>query len=326
MARRLSPTVVGAFVLGAVALAVVAIVIFGRGNWFSRSRTFALYFESDVNGLKIGAPVKFRGVEVGSVKDIRLSLGSMVSPKTQQGAMRVRIPVLIEIDASKITGRGGQANLEDTEALDLAIRNGLRAQLALESFVTGMLYVDLDMKPDTKAKIVLGRDSPYPEIPTVPTALEQASLTAQKIIAALDKVNWNELTQNLAKTAQGIGKFVQSPELKEGLESLRATVANLTETSESLMRVADRVDAEVGPLAQSLRTRSVSANAALIEMRATMKAVQDTIEPGSPLNYQVGQALEGLTGAARSLRELSDFIERDPGALLRGRYVSGDQE
>jgi len=325
MGKRISSTLVGAFVLGAVALAVVAIVMFGRGDWFNRSRIFALYFESNVNGLKIGAPVKFRGVEVGSVKDIRLSLASLVSP-TGQTPMRVGIPVLIEIDASKITGPGGRANLETIEALDLAIKNGLRAQLALESFVTGMLYVDLDMKPETRAKIVLGRDSPYPEIPTVPTALEQASLTAQKIIAALDKVNWNELTQNLAKTAEGIGKFVQSPELKESLASLQVAVANLNETSDSLRRVANRVDAEVGPLAQSLRTSSASANAALIEMRTTLKSVQDTIEPGSPLNYQLGQALEELTAAARSVRELSDFVEREPGALLRGRYVSGDQQ
>ena len=62
--------------LGAITLAVAAVIVLGSGRIFLRPHLFALYFSSDVNGLKVGAPVKFRGVEIGSVASILLSVGT----------------------------------------------------------------------------------------------------------------------------------------------------------------------------------------------------------------------------------------------------------
>ena len=108
MNRRVSPTLIGAFVLGAVLLAVMAVVLIGSGRYFRRTSPFVLYFPGSVNGLRVGAPVKFRGVEIGSVEDIRLQL--------QRGPECIRIPVIIGIDPEKITSLGGSETILNSPA------------------------------------------------------------------------------------------------------------------------------------------------------------------------------------------------------------------
>src|SRR3954466_4259375 len=117
MRKKLSPTLIGAFVLGAIGLLVATIFILGSGKLFLHSRDFVLYFDGSVNGLRVGAPVKFKGVEIGSVKDILLRLGSDMSVQ--------RIPVIIRVDAEKITKRGGRgAVLTDPEVGKALIDQG----------------------------------------------------------------------------------------------------------------------------------------------------------------------------------------------------------
>ncbi len=114
MNKKISPTLIGGFVLGAVILLVIAVIAFGSGRLFRKTKEFVVYFDGSVNGLNIGAPVKFRGVEVGSVKNILLQL--------EKGMEVQSIPVVFEIDLKKITSRGGAVTLlEDPRALKVAI-------------------------------------------------------------------------------------------------------------------------------------------------------------------------------------------------------------
>ena len=148
MNKKISPALIGAFVLGAVGLLVIAILVFGSGRLFRQTKEFVLYFDNSVNGLRVGAPVKFKGVEIGSVKDIRLQL-----EKNQE---LNKIPVIIEIDLEKLTSRGATAVVaENRESFQEAIvERGLRGQLLMESLVTGLLYVGLDFFPDTPIRLV----------------------------------------------------------------------------------------------------------------------------------------------------------------------------
>src|SRR5215813_7632297 len=129
MNKKMSPAMIGAFVLGALALIVIAILVFGSGRLFRQTREFVLYFDNSVNGLRIGAPVKFSGVEIGSVKDIRLLV--------EKGGDVNKIPVIIEIDLEKLTSRGGTiAPAVDREAFKkFIVDRGLRGQLDMESLV-----------------------------------------------------------------------------------------------------------------------------------------------------------------------------------------------
>ena len=85
--------------------------------------------------------------------------------------------------------------------------------------------------------------------------------------------------------------------------------------------LATRLDTQAGPFLASLKTTSDRTNEALDEMRTTLKTVQVFIDPGSPLANQISSALQELTGAARSVRLLADYLERNPSAVVRGKDV-----
>src|SRR5271169_1629851 len=116
MGKRFSPTMVGAFVLGAMVLAVVTIVLLGSGRFFTGKSSYVLYFDRDVNGLRVGAPVKFRGVDIGTVDAILLSLSGLDQPSTT-ATPNVKIPVVIDIDSKKIESKGAQDDLSDPEVM-----------------------------------------------------------------------------------------------------------------------------------------------------------------------------------------------------------------
>ena len=182
-----------------------------------------LYFENSVNGLRVGAPVKFKGVEVGSVKNIVLQLDN----DTQVA----KIPVIVEIDLEKLRSRGSTGTMaEDPEAFRRAITVlGLRGQLLMESLVTGLLYVGLDFFPGTPLKLVQRPDgnNRYPEIPVTPTPLEQAQGAVTRVLAKLQDVDFKALITSLTATIAGVDKLVNAPEIQSSLKSLAQTMPNV---------------------------------------------------------------------------------------------------
>jgi paraquat-inducible protein B len=324
MGKRISPTLVGAFVLGAVTLAVAAVIVLGSGRIFLRPHLFALYFSSDVNGLKVGAPVKFRGVEIGSVTEILLSVGTpRQNQNAQKAANQYRIPVIVDLETQKLVRRGAATNLGDPAKVAQAIKRGLRGQLNTESLLTGLLYVDLDYRPDTPAIFYMGADSPYPEIPTVPTTLEQAATMLSKIMAELEKINFDELIKSLTNTAVAISTLANSPKLETAVDSLNLAARSLGQASASVNRLADSLDREIGPMGDDLRLTTEQTRATLKQTQDTLAAVQMTLGPNAPINYELAQTLEQTSAAARSLRELSDYLRRNPSSVVRGRYTAG---
>ena len=322
MGKRISPTLVGTFVLGAVTLAVAAVVILGSGRLFTPQHLFVLYFSSDVNGLKVGAPVKFRGVEIGSVTAILLSLGApRQNEKARRAADQYRIPVIIDLETEKLIKRGAAASLDDPAQVAQAIKRGLRAQLNVESLVTGLLYVDLDFRPDTPANFYMGADSPYPEIPTVPTRLEQAATMLSKMMAQLEKINFDELIRSLTSSSIAIATLANSPKIQNAIDSLNLAARSMGQASSSVNRLAASLDREIGPMGNDLRLTTEQVRATLKQTQETLAAVQMMLGPNSPLNYQISQTLDQTSSAARSLRQLSDYLRRNPSSVVRGRYT-----
>lgn len=156
MSKRPSAAMIGAFVLGAIGLAVLSVVLFGSGRLFRETVPFVLSFSGSVNGLNVGAPVKFKGVEIGSVTDVRLTLGEgTAAPVT-------RIPVLIEIDQDKVESQGSRADLWDPAVVKALIDAGLRGQLnaTLEevSSAARSLRILADYLERNPSALVRGRD------------------------------------------------------------------------------------------------------------------------------------------------------------------------
>jgi paraquat-inducible protein B len=321
MRKRPNPQMVGIFVLGAIALAVVAIAVLGSGRLFRKTDRFLLVFSGNVNGLRIGAPVKIKGVEIGSVTNIllRLNIGLQSVGLASDGG--IQIPVVIEIDESRIVSRGANAaNLNIPEDVRRAINRGLRAQLAMESFVTGMLYIDLDMHPGTPAKYASPPSSSYQEIPTLPTTFEQAQSAASRLISQVDKIQLDQLVATTNQTLAAIGDLARSPELKLALISLNQTGSSLSDTAVSIRELTDHIDQKVGPMSASMQEGAHNIDIAVQKAQVALDHIQATLEPDSPLVYRASQALDNLSAAARSLRELADYLQRNPSAILRGRY------
>jgi paraquat-inducible protein B len=322
MGRKANPTLIGAFVVGAIALAVIGVLVFGSGQMFKRTVKFVCFFTGEVDGLSVGAPVKFKGVEIGSVVDIRLHIGEQPEVGPLQIQRGIRIPVIIELDEGKLIGLSAAATFSNPARFKQAIDLGLRAQLNAQSLVTGLLFVQLDFRPETPADFVLPAGSEYPEIPTVPTTLQQVRSVAERLISRLDKLDVEAFVRSATEAVDGVTRIVNAPSLKATINSLPETVANVSGAAATVRDLAAHVDSQTGPLLGDLKTTARRASEAFDQMRSTLQSVQAFIDPASPLASQVTPALQELTGAARSVRLLADYLERNPSAVVRGRPLT----
>lgn len=305
MNKRLNPTLIGAFVFGAITLLVVSIIIFGSGRLFQKTYEFILYFDSSVEGLNAGAPVKIRGVEIGTVKNILLS----VDP-SEEG---FNVPVIVELNPSQITDKGlSAAALGDPMAFESAIDRGLRGRLELQSVLTGLLAISLDVYPDSPVVLRQELGGEYQEIPTLPTPLEEVGTAITKVIAQLKEVDFKKLIDLTTETIHGLNQLVNAPETQGLTRSLDATNKGLQElitlTSEQFDLLSSRVDTTIQ------RT-----DAALTKTSDVLTEIKFMVEEDSPLRHDVSRALNEITSAARSVRDLADYLDRNPNALLYGK-------
>jgi paraquat-inducible protein B len=321
MVKRLSPTAIGVFVIGSLAPIITALVVLGSGRLFTKQHRFVCFFQGSLNGLKVGAPVKVRGVQVGSVAQILLRLPPSEGMLKQE-VSAVVLPVIIEIDESQLKSQGGTGMALRPGELDQLIKGGLRAQLATESILTGLLYVDLDFHPDTPVNLELEPGtSRYPEIPTVPTNLQQVQETAMRALAKLDKIDFAMLIQSTTDAATAMKELLSSPDLKSAIASLKQTTANLDKTVVSVREVIDTLNTKVDPLLASLTKTSDQANRTLTQTSSALAGLNMTFAPDSPLVYHLDTALEDLSAASNSIRDLTDYLQRNPSALVRGKYL-----
>jgi len=317
--KRASPTLVGVFVLGALAIAVAGLAVFGSGKLFRRTAQFVMVFGGSVNGLSVGAPVKFRGVQVGSVTQIKLSLPGMTLPE-------LRIPVFIEIDQDLVSRLGGMINPAEPTSFAALIDEGLRAQLQLESIVTGVLFVELDLFPGSPVNLYLPTESGYLEIPTQPTLLQEASQTGADLIAKLRDVDFDGLVTSIRDAARSVADLAGSPELRQTLVAARETMVSARETLAQIRpripQFASGVDSASNRLQGSLKRFDAtlgSLDTALGSLDATLGSVNRLVDPSAPLVYQLTTTLTDLGTAAKSVRELADYLDRNPSAIITGR-------
>jgi paraquat-inducible protein B len=323
MPKRISSTAIGMFVIGSLALLLATLVVLGSGRLFAKQHKFVCFFSGDLNGLKVGAAVKVRGVQVGAVTQILLRLPPTAGTFRVQEKALGQLPVIFEIDESQLKGKGGRGEALDPAELDALIKRGLRAQLATESFLTGLLYIDLDLHPGNPVHLMLEPGSgPYREIPTIPTSLEQVQKQAMLALAKLEKVDFVALVQSMTDTARSINELVSSPNLKATISSLKDASSNLNTTLISFRHDLDELNHKADPVLASLTKTSDRADVALAQMTAALTEVQMTFAPDAPLTYRLNIALEDVAEASNEIRQLADYILRNPSALVRGKYVS----
>ena len=306
MGKRPSSVVIGAFVMGAFALVMVALIALGSGRLFRHTTDAVLFFEGSVNGLERGAPVKYRGVQIGAVTDIRIRVPSMPRDATE-------IPIRVEIDQDWLEDLGlSEAAPGGSMRIPDLVARGLRAKLQLQSIITGVLYIELDLLPDTPLTLVLRADAEPPEIPTLPNTLEQAQAKIQEILDRLSHVDWESLGRDIGRTIKGVTKIVNSPELMEAIQSANLALADVR-------HLVAEVRPKIGPLLDGFRGTAGDAQATLKRLDKALAGAEDLLSPDTPLVSGAERALNDLSDASRAVRELADYLSRNPNALLTGR-------
>lgn len=345
MRKKTDPKLIGAAILGTLALAIAAIVLFGSGRVVDDRPRAVIFFDGSVNGLARGAAVTLRGVQIGEVVDVRL--------RADFGERLVTIPVYVAFDRGRadVVGSNGRPF---AMALDTAIQRGLRAQLLPQSVITGQLYVELSFLPDVPIRVV-GADRQTPEIPAAPRILDQlknelAALPLQQIgngalrvLGLLDGLlNTPELSRTLADAAQS------SAELRDLLGEVRGQVAPVGDSVNQATVAAAQAMADTDAVAHELKSELVTT---LAQIRQTLKVYEtqgqavgrdilgllrsadrslmlidnvalgmaSTVGEGNAPRADLDQIIRNLAAATRALRGLAETLERNPNALITGR-------
>jgi paraquat-inducible protein B len=339
VARKANPALIGAFLVGALVLAVIGLVVFGGGKFFTQKQTVVAYFEGSLNGMAVGAPVTFNGVKIGSVTDVKVVIN------TETNA--IRTPVFFSIEAGRVREvSGAELKFEPgAPQLQALIDRGLRAQLQLQSLVTGQLEVALNFYPGTPMKLT-GLTKEYPEVPTIPS-------TTEKLMATLENIPIDKLVAQVMHAVQSIDNLVASPEIKKTLRDLDRTVLHVDElvgNADQTVTVGkgalvniDRVINDAGKTiavgqdaivdVRGLLARGGPAlEAALRDFDKLAKDAQrlainadGMVNADSPIRYDLANVLKEIQAAARSLRVLTDYLDRHPEAVLSGKRADGTQ-
>jgi paraquat-inducible protein B len=337
MKRQLSPTLIGTFVVVGLSLIAATVIALAGNSLFTRKEKAVMFFSGSVYGLQVGAPVVFRGVRVGSVESIAVFY--------DREADDFSIPVVVALDSDAVSGLDGRRTAtDDTVVLGLPalVGRGLSAQLSMQSLLTGLLYVDLDLRPERPGKL-RGTRRDAIEIPTTATAI-------QALKNQLEGMDFRKIAEDLSAIAASARTLVSGPELKQALADLAAITATVN-------RVATKLDQRIDPLTNELQRSLVATRTAMEglgqaagSVNKTSNQVGELLAPNAPLvqNLQraadeVGRsaaslreataddsslrlgadrALDDLSRAARALRDLAETLEQQPDAVLRGRKVT----
>lgn len=357
MSKPISKTTIGFFVVGAIALIVVAIGVLGSGKLFKETIPYVMVFDGSVKGLNVGSPVVFRGVKIGAVSSIHMHFdyttkGMTILVYTDHGEGQIDVINMDKETEERLRGAGRYVLMREL------IGRGLRAQLEMQSIVTGQLQIALDFYPD-KPAIYKGIDETVQEIPTIPTPL-------QELTRKLESLPLEEIFDRVNLAMDGIAKLFQSPELKESVANLNTALkdvqslvrnvdtqvkplgAGLSETvrdTQKLIRNADsqvtslgsnlneaigdgrklirNIDGTVDSVKGNLQGALSTAASAIKQAEKLLQELESTTKEDSALMYRLTETLREVENAARSVRVLTDYLERHPEAVLGGKGESG---
>jgi paraquat-inducible protein B len=234
-----------------------------------------------------------RGIKIGQVLDIRLDF--------DPDRRNIQIPVLIELEPERIADAPRVEAGKEGEVMAELVAEGLRGQLKTASLLTGKLYVDLDLHPKAPTA-ALGRRGDLAVIPTVPAPLDDLGNKVSSLLGKLDNLPVEEIGSDLREAVRGAKGILNSEALANSLVELEASLRTLR----SAARVVDE---------QTLPKLGVAVD----QVRSTFKSAQEVIAPDTVLYQDIKRALTELATAARAIRELADYLERHPEALIKGK-------
>lgn len=329
MSARTHPRLVGAFVLGAVTLALLAITTLTSIDWLTPTERFAVFFPGSVRGLNPGAPVTFRGIRIGEVKEVNAILTGRPDPLVQ-------IEVVIELNRNFVeTPRGVArpfANLRGQALADALIQHGTRARMLSQSLLTGQRYIDLDLLPG-EPKRLAGLSPRYPELPTTPTAMEKLGERADTILAKVADLPLDQMLEDVRRAIQSLRELLESRDLKDTLagarrsvHQLEPTLAEAREALKDARALVTTLDQQVQQTGGEARETLGDAQRALERGEQALGKLDKTLERSDDTQVVAIQALEDLTRTLQALRNLVDYVQTHPEAVVLGKQRTEEKK
>ena len=331
--RLSNPTVVGIFVLAAAILGMGTIIFVASMRLFRAQATVLVYFDESVNGLSIGSPVKFKGVPIGKVEDILIAHNQLPSTTGSY------IPVFLQIDLTKISRKlDEQVTIDFTnpEKFLEVVRSGLRAKLQLQSFITGQLFVELDYfaQPGEPYRL-LQATSEYAEIPSLPSEMEEFGTSASNLMTQVASIDVKGINDRLIGLLERLDRVLDDLDVKglnravmDTATSMQDTMAArdlqetgpaLRETLHSMQELARKLDAAVDPALEDYHLAVRDFRDTMVRVDMVLEDLASVTEPDGNVRHEIMDTLNALQQVSRSARELIQFIDRNPNAVLTGR-------
>ncbi len=322
MSKRVNTTSIGLFIVVGVALGVIGLLLFSSSKLFSRTEEMIAYFDHSLNGLEVGAPVKYRGVTLGSVKRIMV--------RYNQAPNDFALPVILEVDQTLLRKRLGDESVDvfTRGAVERSVRKGLRATLQTNSLLTGVLFVGLDFQPHSPPPVFHELQKIYVEVPSEPTDVQQlmnnlASLDLKSVEKNLNAllININtsvnslhlaEIHDDIIKVLGSVDRLVSSPDLKNDLIAIHTTL-------DQYRLLGGKLNNRIDPLADDVTKTLAEADRALVQVHGAAQNVRIQLAPDAPLPNDLDQTLRQLSEAVQSLSSFLDFLKQHPNALITGR-------
>jgi paraquat-inducible protein B len=331
MSKPVNPLTIGVFLVGSLVLLIAAILIFGRGQFLKKKNEYVIYFDSALNGLSVGAPVTLQGVQVGTVTEITLEL--------DENATRIIKPVVIQVDSEMVPSTQVQSekinsNLnEQQQNAKRLIDAGLKAQLKPQNLLTGILYVEFNFHRDDPLKLTGRNYKNLAELPSVQTTEDQIRNTADEMLTQFRKLPIDDIINDLSATLKAVRELTTSDDVKLSRLALNKTLGeteklvitlnhkmtpllnNMNSTMTDIRTMVQQFTHDMRPILIATDKTISTANNVLLESNQSLNSLEALTTPDAPL----WQSLEAVREAAKSTKELTEYLQRHPESLLYGK-------
>lgn len=325
MRNKFSPLAIGMFVLVGTAILVAGIMVFGAAKFFTDTEMLISYFSESVNGLDVGAPVKYKGVLIGKVENIRIS----ASKKNAQESA-VGIVYSIDLDMFNKKTRG---NIVDFRAwLDEQIKEGLRAKLNYQSIVTGMLYIELDyLAEKDEAYEITYSGFNFIEIPGKKSGLAEMGKAIQKSLMNFSRIDFKSIADNANASLIKINQKLDDLDVK----SLNLEIVKTLASADALLKNSNALvsSPEVSNLAKNANELISESKNTLADVDKLLVSSESLVEkfnvmlaPHSPFRFEIALMLRNLNESMSSISNFMEYLQRNPSSLLTGKAKSESEK
>jgi paraquat-inducible protein B len=334
VSKKVNPSLIGAFMFGALAILTMTFVVLLRGNLFRSSVPFVLYFNSSINGLDVGSAVKFKGVRIGTVKSIDIIYDAEVNA--------VSTPTVIEINGNVFSPSiESLPKSEQSEFYKHQIINGLSAKLSMESLVTGKLFIELDYYHPYKMRFYGKNGTHFQQIPTVASEIEKFISGADNILKKFNEIDFKTIsdqsisilsevdhqvknldlaamTRHISEAAISIQRFLNSDRINNLLESLRMVMVNVQKFLDQLSQTLVHFEGNVATVVSTIQQIGSRLGHSCDAFSTVCVHISGLVGAQSDFRENVKAFLSQGTRALQSLRYFFDLLNKTPNAIFAG--------